>query len=90
MNLRSFLLRIRRRGGARYARGIRAALRVAREAGLLDDAQKRVMYAVEMRNLERLVLRADIQLPECYNSAQNTAFRDSCSSCCDALVRCRN
>lgn len=60
MNLRSFLLRIRRRDGARYARGIRAALRVAREAGLLDDAQKRVMYAVEMRNLERLVLRADM------------------------------
>ena len=28
--------------------------------GLLDDAQKRVMYAVEMRNLERLVLRADM------------------------------
>ena len=90
MNLRSFLLRIRRRDGARYARGIRAALRVAREAGLLDEAQERVLYAVEMQNLERLVLRADIQLPECYNNVQNAAFRGSCSSCCDALVRCRN
>lgn len=63
MNLRSFLLRIRRRDGARYARGIRAALRVAREAGLLDEAQERVLYAVEMRNLERLVLRGRHSVP---------------------------
>lgn len=51
------------RDGARYARSIRAALRVACEAGLLDDAQKRVMYAVEMRNLERLVLRGRHSAP---------------------------
>ena len=51
------------RDGARYARSIRAALRVACEAGLLDDAQKRVMYAVEMRNLERLVLRGRHSVP---------------------------
>lgn len=51
------------RDGARYAHGIRAALRVACEAGLLDDAQKRVMYAVEMRNLERLVLRGRHSAP---------------------------
>lgn len=51
------------RDGARYAHGIRAALRVACEAGLLDGAQKRVMYAVEMRNLERLVLRGRHSAP---------------------------
>lgn len=51
------------RDGAHYARSIRAALRVACEAGLLDDAQKRVMYAVEMRNLERLVLRGRHSAP---------------------------
>ena len=51
------------RDGARYARSIRAALRSACEAGLLDDAQKRVMYAIEMRNLERLVLRGRHSVP---------------------------
>lgn len=51
------------RDGARYARSIRAALRTACEAGLLDDARKRVMYAVEMRNLERLVLRGRHSAP---------------------------
>lgn len=51
------------RDGARYAHGIRAALRVACEAGLLDDARRRVMYAVEMRNLERLVLRGRHSAP---------------------------
>lgn len=51
------------RDGARYARSIRAALRVACEAGLLDEAQERVLYAVEMRNLERLVLRGRNSVP---------------------------
>lgn len=51
------------RDGARYARSIRAALRVACEAGLLDEAQERVLYAVEMRNLERLVLRGRHSVP---------------------------
>lgn len=45
------------RDGARYARSIRAALRLACEAGLMDDTQQRLLYAIEMRNLERLVLR---------------------------------
>lgn len=51
------------RDGARYARSIRAALRTACEAGLMDDAHKRVMYAIEMRNLERLVLRGRHSVP---------------------------
>ena len=51
------------RDGARYARSIRAALRTACEAGLLDDAQRRVMYAIEMRNLERMVLRGRHSVP---------------------------
>lgn len=41
------------RDGARYARSIRAALRTACEAGLMDAACKRILYAVELRNLER-------------------------------------
>ena len=51
------------RDGARYARSIRAALRKACEAGLLDAVQRRVMYAIEMRQLERLVLRGRHSVP---------------------------
>lgn len=51
------------RDGARYARSIRAALRTACKAGLLDSAQMRVMYAIEMRNLERLLLRGRHSAP---------------------------
>lgn len=45
------------RDGARYARSIRAALRRACEAGGLTEPQRRTLYAIEMRHLERLVLR---------------------------------
>ncbi len=51
------------RDGARYARSIRAALRTTCKAGLLDSAQMRVMYAIEMRNLERLLLRGRHSAP---------------------------
>ena len=51
------------RDGARYARGIRAALRRACEAGLLNEAQKRVLLGIELRNLERLVLRGRHSAP---------------------------
>lgn len=51
------------RDGARYARSIRAALRRASEAGLLDEAQNRVLLGIELRNLERLVLRGRHSAP---------------------------
>lgn len=41
----------------RYGRAFRAALRRACIAGVLTDAQKRILYSIEMRNLRRLVLR---------------------------------
>ena len=51
------------RDGARYARSIRAALRRACEAGLLSDTQKRMLLGIELRNLERLVLRGRHSAP---------------------------
>ena len=51
------------RDGARYARSIRAALRQACEAGLLAAGQRRVVYAIEMRQLARLVLRGRHSVP---------------------------
>lgn len=51
------------RDGARYARSIRAALRRACEAGLLSDTQKRMLVGIELRNLERLVLRGRHSAP---------------------------
>lgn len=51
------------RDGARYARSIRAALRKACEAGRLTESQKRTLFAIEMRNLERLVLRGRHSAP---------------------------
>lgn len=42
----------------RYGRAFRAALRRACSAGVLSDAQKRVLLSIEMRNLRRLTLRA--------------------------------
>lgn len=51
------------RDGARYARSIRAALRRACEAGRLRDTQKRMLLGIELRNLERLVLRGRHSAP---------------------------
>ena len=42
----------------RYGRAFRAALRRACIAGAMTDAQKRVLYSIELRNLRRLTLRA--------------------------------